>query len=96
MTYCNILHSKKLDKYYIGSTTETVSERLEKHLSEFYSGFHFTHAANDWIIFFSIKCQNINQAKGIEAHIKRMKTKKYIDDLKRYPEIVQRLLEKYS
>ena len=95
MAYCYILFSEKLNKYYIGSTTELVKERLEKHISEFYQGVHFTHNAKDWIVFFSILCSSIKQARKIEAHIKRMKNKTYIRNLKQYPEMAEKLLEKY-
>jgi len=40
-----ILHSKSLDKYYIGHTTEPIEERLRKHLAD-HSGF--TSKAKDW------------------------------------------------
>jgi putative endonuclease len=32
----------------------------------------------------------------IEQHIKKMKSKVYIQNLKRYPEILQKLINKYS
>ncbi len=35
-------------------------------------------------------------AGKIENHIKKMKSKKYIKDLKKYPEIAQKLIKKYS
>jgi putative endonuclease len=38
----------------------------------------------------------IEQAHKIENHIKKMKSKKYIENLKKYPEISLRLLQKYS
>jgi hypothetical protein len=31
-----------------------------------------------------------------ENHFKRMKSRKYIEDLKNYPELGERLIEKYS
>ena len=96
MAYCYVLFSKKLNKYYTGSTTETMNERLEKHISGFYDGFHFTHSTKDWIIFLAILCVNIDQARKIETHIKRMKSKQYIQNLKNYPEVIEKLLNKYS
>lgn len=39
--------------------------------------------------------QEINQKK-IETHIKKMKSKKYIQNLKIYPEIPLKLLVKYA
>lgn len=35
-------------------------------------------------------------ARSIESHIKRMKSKKYIESLKNYPEIVKGLISRYS
>jgi putative endonuclease len=37
----------------------------------------------------------MKQALRIEKHIKNMKSKKYIEDIKKYPEITERLKEKY-
>jgi len=36
------------------------------------------------------------QARKIEKQIKRMKSKKYIENLKKYPDIVKKLIEKYK
>ena len=96
MSICYILFSKKLNRFYVGSTIEKAEDRLEKHLSKFYDGFHFTHSANDWSAFLSIQCKNINQARKIETHIKKMKSKKYIQNLKKYSELIEKLLNKYS
>lgn len=52
MIYFFILFSKFLDKYYIGHTSETLEERLRKHLSK-HSGF--TSKAKDWeVVYFEI------------------------------------------
>lgn len=52
MFYFYILFSKFLDKYYIGHTSETLEERLRKHLSK-HSGF--TSNAKDWeVVYFEI------------------------------------------
>ncbi|MEY3084859.1 MAG: hypothetical protein RL037_1039, partial [Bacteroidota bacterium] len=34
--------------------------------------------------------------RNIEAHIKQMKSRKYIENLVRFPEISQKLKDKYS
>jgi putative endonuclease len=94
--YCYIIFSENLNKYYVGSTTETIIERLEKHITEYYEGTHFTHSTKDWNIYLTIPCLNRNQAKKVEAHIKRMKSKKYIQNLKEHPQIIKKLLNKYS
>jgi putative endonuclease len=56
----------------------------------------FTARAIDWTLFLAIECSTRNQSVGIERHIKKMKTRKYIEDLKRYPEIIIKLKEKYQ
>ncbi len=95
MSYCYILFSKKLNKFYTGFTQNSVVDRLEKHNSNAY-GKHFTSIANDWEIFLSIKCDTNSQAVKIEKHIKAMKSTTYIKNLSKYPEIIEKLLLKYK
>ena len=94
--YCYILFSESLNRYYIGSTKLTVNERLERHLSKHYGDNKFTAKSSDWVIFMEIGCATFEQAQKIERHIKRMKSKKYINNLKSYPEIKEALLDKYK
>ncbi len=96
MSACYILHSPSFNKYYVGSTQLTTKERLEKHNQAFYGSNKFTASTNDWHLFITIECNSINQARSIEAHIKRMKSKKYIENLKAFPEMTERLLAKYN
>jgi putative endonuclease len=63
---------------------------------EFYGQRKFTALAKDWQIFLSIECSTEQMARAIEDHIKKMKSKKYVRDLKQYPEMVLRLLSKYA
>ncbi len=93
MYYCYLLYSSILDRYYIGSTTLQPDERLVNHLTEYYGKSKFTSKVNDWILFYSIECHTKQQAQNIERHIKRMKSKTYIRNLKKYPEITVKLLE---
>ena len=93
---CYILHSNELDRYYTGYTSKTVKDRVQRHLSGYYDNTKFTHNADDWIIFLEIKCEKACEATKIEAHIKRMKSKIYIENLKKYPEIIQKLKNRYS
>ncbi|MBX2905230.1 MAG: GIY-YIG nuclease family protein [Taibaiella sp.] len=90
-----ILYSPSLDKYYVGATSLTLAERLERHLAHFY-GQKFTSVAADWSEFFQIDCNSMTQALKIEKHIKRMKSRKFIENLKNHPEVVSKLLEKYT
>lgn len=89
-----ILYSQSIDSYYVGETTD-LDDRLEQHNTGFYST-SFTKKASDWSLFFDIKCDSRVQARKIEAHIKKMKSKKYIQNLKKYPEITKKLKSKYN
>jgi putative endonuclease len=94
MNLVYILHSTKLDRFYIGYTSD-FDVRLDYHLNSSESR-KFTHNATDWIAFLKIECQSKKQALQIEKQIKKMKSKVYIQNLKRYPEITIKLLEKYK
>jgi putative endonuclease len=61
----------------------------------YYGDKKFTAKTKDWSLFYAIKCESAFQAKGIEAHNKKMKSKIYIQNLIKYPEITQKLLDKY-
>jgi len=95
MCNCYILYSEKLDRFYIGSTILQPEERLHSHLVSFYGQSKFTAKASDWKLFYDIACDSKEQALRIEMHIKRMKSKVYIRNLLKYPEISQKLLIKY-
>ena len=96
MFFCYILYSNQLDRYYIGSTSNSVQERLTKHLNGYYGEGHYTSKSNDWIVFYKIACTSSNQARRIELHIKRMKSRDYIINLKKYPNVESKLLTKYN
>jgi len=67
--YCYILYSASLDRFYTGATSNSVNDRLNLHLSEFYGNNKFTYAAKDWSIFLEIPCSSYKQAISIEKHI---------------------------
>ncbi|MCE3296765.1 MAG: excinuclease subunit [Crocinitomicaceae bacterium] len=88
-----ILHSEKLSRFYTGFTTD-LEVRLKFH--ENAEQRKFTYNADDWEIYHTIICQSKAQALKIEKHIKRMKSKIYIQNLKKHPEINSKLLIKYK
>ena len=88
-----ILHSQTIDKYYIGETVD-LDNRVEEHVSHKYSG-SFTTRSEDWKVFLVMKCQSREHARLVESHIKRMKSKTYIQNLKKYPELQEKLLSNY-
>lgn len=96
MFYCYILHSQVLDRFYIGSTSLEADVRLDNHLSGYYGKNKFTAKANDWVLFLAIACSTYHQARLFEAHIKKMKSAEYIRNLKKYPEMIDKLLVKFS
>ncbi len=95
MASCYILYSERIDSYYIGSTTESISTRLARH-NDLYYPDKWTSKGVPWVLYLSIECQSIKHASSIESHIKRMKSRKYIENLKRYPEMMNKLIHRYS
>ncbi len=94
MAYVYILYSEKIDKHYIGSCLDLES-RIVEHNQHAYPG-SFTTQSDDWVLYFSLSTESEKTARDIEKHIKRMKSRKYLLDLKRYPAIAEKLLINYS
>ena len=82
-----------MDAFYVGQTIDLL-KRVEEHNSKFYENT-YTAKANDWILYFSLECDSRKQAILIESHIKRMKSRKYYESLKTYPNISINLKNKY-
>ncbi|TAL77335.1 MAG: GIY-YIG nuclease family protein [Bacteroidetes bacterium] len=93
--FCYILYSKSINRYYVGYTSD-IEERLKLHNSGHFGGKSYAYKASDWIIFLLISCETIKQAVFVESRIKRMKSRKYIENLKKYPEMIEKLLKKFS
>ena len=87
-----ILHSEKINRYYMGYSSN-LDLRMQFH--ENAEVRKYTYKADDWTLFFLINCQSKSQALAIENHIKAMKSKAYIENLKKYPEITEKLLDRY-
>ena len=89
-----ILHSISLNRFYIGMSSN-LNNRLDFHLNPTESR-KFTAKTNDWKLFISIDKLSKNQALNIEKHIKKMKSKIYIQNLLKYPEIIEKIILKYD
>jgi putative endonuclease len=89
-----ILHSAYLNRFYIGMSNNVLI-RLDFHLNPSESR-KFTAKANDWTIFLKIDNLSKIQAANIEKHIKSMKSKIYIQNLLKYPEIIEKLVIKFQ
>lgn len=89
-----ILHSKKLDRFYIGSCLD-FQFRFEAHLNKVYPR-GFTTNSDDWQLFYLCENLSYSQARSIEVHIKKMKSKVYIQNIVKYPDIIIKLKDRYS
>ncbi len=82
-----------MDAYYIGSCLN-LEKRLIQHKNKEFSS-SFTSKADDWTVYLKIDDLKYSQARKIEEHIKKMKSREYIKNLIKYPDIVDRLKQKY-
>ena len=92
MPFVYILFSKDLNKFYVGACSNSIEERIHKHNSGFYGDKKFTSKVSDWTLFFSFQVSDFKLAIRIEHKIKSMKSKVYIQNLAKYPEMVQNLI----
>ena len=95
MCFIYIIFSKKLDRFYIGSTELHPTQRLELHNNQYYGKLKFTSNGIPWELFWYHHIHSKRVALKIEKHIKKMKSRKYILNIKKYPNIMQKLIEKY-
>jgi putative endonuclease len=94
MAFVYIIYSQNVDVFYVGSCSN-VDDRLEQHNMHLFSD-SFTRIANDWQLFWSAEVHSHELALKIEKHIKNMKSRKYYSNIKSYPEILEKLIEKYD
>ena len=93
MAHCYILRSEKLGKFYIGACNGSLAERIEKHNNHSYGNHRFTAKASDWELFLSIETNDYSHAIRIERKIKSMKSKIFIQNLKKFPELIQKTFD---
>ena len=75
--YCYILYSLKLNKYYVGSTTD-----LDRRVKEHNRGKEkFTATGTPWTLVYKEQFEAIIEARHREYYIKRMKSRKFIESL---------------
>src|SRR5690606_39059350 len=76
MPWMYILYSKKLDKYYVGSCVN-----LERRLYEHNIGHSkFTSTGIPWEMVYKEEFQKEIEAKRRELGVKKMKSRKYIEE----------------
>ena len=94
MHFVYVLYSLSVDKFYIGETSD-LSTRVVWHNSKHFKNA-YTRIADDWEVFWSLECSTVFQARKIEKHIKSMKSRKYLENLRQYPDMSDRLLERHK
>ena len=92
---CYILYSKSVDRFYIGYTSD-FGERLKSHNNGQFGSKSYSFIASDWEVHLVIPCETIEQAVYIEFKIKKMKSRKYIINLKKYPELVEKVIKEFK
>jgi len=75
MYWVYIIYSEKLDRYYVGHSSD-----LEKRLKEHNSGISvYTARASDWSFFYTKPFSTREEAHKEEMRIKKKKSRKYIE-----------------
>ena len=78
MYFVYILFSEALNKYYIGSTSDSLDERIRRHNSN-HKGF--TGSAPDWVLVYHELCSDKTFAIKREKQIKAWKSRLMIEKL---------------
>jgi len=79
MNYCvYILYSEKINKFYIGSSSN-IESRFEFHNSSL--NRIWTKRGQPWKLKRTIDCKDNSEALKLELKIKRMKSRKYIEEI---------------
>ena len=89
-----LLYSERIDRFYIGSTELAPAERLLQHNS-LEECTVFTAKGQPWRLVLTLACETRLQAVRVERHIKRMKSRRYVQNLLNYPEMQKKLLSRY-
>jgi putative endonuclease len=90
MHFCYIIYSTIRDKYYTGETPDVI-ERLIFH-NNIELNTNSTKAGIPWEVKLVIECTDRALALKVEKHIKKMKSRIFIENLIKYPELVQKIL----
>jgi putative endonuclease len=93
MIACYILFSKNLSKFYTGMTQESIQSRLENIILVF---IKILIVPSQMIANYSF-LSNVFQFHNptlIDKHVKKMKSKIYIENLLNYPEMIEKLKQK--
>ncbi|MGE4540439.1 MAG: GIY-YIG nuclease family protein [Bacteroidales bacterium] len=93
---CYIIYSRKINRFYVGACQGNLDDRIQKHNSHYYGSHRFTAVASDWELYLEIPANDFAHATRMEKAVKRMKSSIYIKNLKKYPELINKLIRKTS
>lgn len=88
---CYILFSPKLKRFYTGACQENLIERIKKHNEHTYGKDKYTSVTDDWELFLKVDVTNYAHAIRLERKIKTMKSSKFIRNLAKYNELVEKI-----
>ncbi|MBL0144514.1 MAG: GIY-YIG nuclease family protein [Chitinophagaceae bacterium] len=77
MPFTYILFSKKLNKYYVGACVDMKRRLYEHNIGH----SKFTSTGIPWELKWTKEFETLTLAKAFEQKIKRMKSRKFIEDL---------------
>ena len=89
-----IIYSEKLNRFYIGSSDNYLKRLNEHNLSKYIDSLPVKGIP--WNKYTVIDNLDSKQAIAIEKHIKKMKSRKFIENLILFPDIIQNLVQKYK
>ena len=93
MDVCYIIFSPSLNKFYVGITHEPIHIRVKKHNLHQHGKHRFTAKANDWELYLLLQAQSYSHARRMELKIKKMKSAKFIRELKENLEMQSLLIQ---
>jgi putative endonuclease len=69
-----------------------LQQRINIHNQALYGSKCFTASAKDWRLIIFIQTENYTHAIRLERKIKAMKSSKYIENLLKYPELIEKII----
>ena len=79
MHYMYIIHSVKVDYYYIVETMD-LERRLQEHNQGVFKGC-FTRRSDDWVYALQIPFSNKTKAQQAERFVKKMNSRRFVERL---------------
>ncbi|MGY8914529.1 MAG: GIY-YIG nuclease family protein [Flavobacteriales bacterium] len=94
MPFVYILRSIKDDSFFIGKTFDLEQRLMYHNTEELNEGV--SKSGIPWKYFFTLEVKSYFLAGKLEKHLKEVQSEEYCENLIKYPEISQKLIEKYS